>query len=507
LIILANSRTVVTPGIVAGALEPVYGAIHGGKEIMELKLWNTMGRELQKFEPIQPGKVGLYCCGPTVYDFAHVGNLRTYLFEDILRRTLEYLGFTVRHVMNVTDVGHLTGDTDVGEDKMLKGAREKGKTVWEIAEFYSRAFFRDFELLRCVPPTVVCRATEHIQEMIDLIARIEKRGFTYVSGGNVYFDIARFPGYGKLALLDQQELRAGARIAVDEGKKNPADFVLWFTRSKFEHQAMLWDSPWGKGYPGWHIECSAMSMKYLGERFDIHCGGADHPPVHHTNEIAQSEAATGATWVNYWLHGEWLLMEKEKMAKSAGNFTTLTTLTDRGYHPLDYRYFCLGAHYRTQLAFSWESLEAARTGRQGLLEKVRQLQALTGGSAAPVPVSGSAASSLADFESHAAEDLNMPRCLADLWTLLKDSSVPAAEKLGAALRMDDILGLGLAETKEEEITLDEETRGLVEEREQARGRRDFRKADELRALLLSKGIEVQDSPKGPKVRFAAGKRK
>ncbi len=261
---------------------------------MQVKLWNTMGRELQNFEPIQPGKVGMYCCGPTVYDYAHIGNLRTYIFEDFLRRMLEYFGYAVRHVMNVTDVGHLTGDTDEGEDKMLKGAREKGKTVWEIAEFYSKAFFRDFALLRCAAPTVICRATEHIQDMIDLISRIEAKGFTYVAGGNVYFDISRFPGYGKLALLDQQQLRAGARIAVDEGKKNPADFALWFTRSKFEHQAMLWDSPWGKGYPGWHIECSAMSMKYLGEHFDIHCGGADHPPVHHTNEIAQSEAATGA---------------------------------------------------------------------------------------------------------------------------------------------------------------------------------------------------------------------
>ena len=472
---------------------------------MALKIWNTMGREMQEFVPIQQGLVGLYCCGPTVYDYAHIGNLRTYLFEDFLRRTLEYFGFTVRHVMNVTDVGHLTGDTDEGEDKMLMGAREKGKTVWEIAEFYTKAFFRDFELLRCLPPTVICRATEHIQDMIDLIARIEAKGFTYVAGGNVYFDISRFPGYGRLALLDQQDLKAGARIAVDAGKKNPRDFVLWFTKSKFEHQSMLWDSPWGRGYPGWHIECSAMSMKYLGEHFDIHCGGADHPPVHHTNEIAQSEAATGAKWVDYWLHGEWLLMEKEKMAKSAGNFTTLTTLADRGYNPLDYRYFCLGAHYRTQLAFGWESLDGARAGRQGVVDKIQQLRAeATDG---PVEPSGKAAGYVNDFETHAADDLNMPRCLADLWTLLRDSSVPAAEKLGAAFRMDRIFGLGLSETKEEEIALDEATRLLVEQREEARRQRDFKKADELRALLREKGIEVQDGPKGPKLRFAAGQRR
>jgi cysteinyl-tRNA synthetase len=481
---------------------------------VELKLWNTMGRELQKFEPIHAGKVGMYCCGPTVYDYAHIGNLRTYLFEDLLRRMLEYFGYAVRHVMNVTDVGHLTGDTDEGEDKMLKGAREKGKTVWEIAEFYSKAFFRDLELLCCSSPTVICRATEHIQDMIDLIVRIEAKGFTYIAGGNVYFDISRSPGYGKLALLDQQELKAGARIAVDQGKKNPADFVLWFTRSKFEHQAMLWDSPWGKGYPGWHIECSAMSMKYLGEHFDIHCGGADHPPVHHTNEIAQSEAATGARWVNYWLHGEWLLMEKEKMAKSAGNFTTLTTLTSQGYHPLDYRYFCLGAHYRTQLAFSWESLAAARAGRQGVLEKIRQLKAQADGgpeqnppSAMQNPPSGKAAEYVSEFEAHAANDLNMPRCLAVLWTLLRDSSVAAAEKLDAAYRMDRIFGLGLLEMMEPEIALDEETNALVEQRETARKNRDFRKADEIRALLRAKGIEVQDGPKGPKLRFAAGQRR
>jgi cysteinyl-tRNA synthetase len=472
---------------------------------VELMFFNTMGRELQKFDPIQPGKAGLYCCGPTVYDFAHIGNLRTYIFEDILRRTLEYAGYSVRHVMNVTDVGHLTGDNDEGEDKMLKGAREKGKTVWEIAEFYTKAFFRDFDLLRCSAPTVICRATEHIQEMIDLITRIEKKGFTYTAGGNVYFDISRFPGYGKLALLDQQDLKAGARIAVDEGKKNPADFALWFTRSKFEHQAMLWDSPWGKGYPGWHIECSAMSMKYLGEHFDIHCGGADHPPVHHSNEIAQSEAATGAKWVNYWLHGEWLLMDKEKMAKSAGNFTTLTTLTDRGFHPMDYRYFCLGAHYRTQLAFSWEAVEGARAGRRGAEEKILQLRAEAGEPAAEI--SGKAADYLRDFETHAADDLNMPRCLADLWTLLRDAGIPPAQKLAAALRMDRIFGLGLADAKAEEISLDEETRALVDQREAARKARDFKKADELRALLLQKGIEVQDSPQGPKIRFAAGQRR
>jgi cysteinyl-tRNA synthetase len=472
---------------------------------VELKLWNTMGREMQRFIPIENGNVGMYCCGPTVYDYAHVGNLRTYVFEDILRRTLEYFGYKVRHVMNVTDVGHLTGDTDEGEDKMLKGAREKGKTVWQIADFYTRAFFRDFGLLKCAMPAVICKATEHIQDMIDLIARIEAKGFTYTAGGNVYFDISKFPGYGRLALLDKQDLQAGARIAVDEGKKNPADFALWFTKGKYEHQAMLWDSPWGKGYPGWHIECSAMSMKYLGEHFDIHCGGADHPPVHHTNEIAQSEAATGAKWVNYWMHGEWLLMGKEKMAKSTGNLVPLSVLTEKGYDPLDYRYFCLGAHYRTQLAFTWESLDAARSGRLGIVEKIIQLRGEAPGD--PAEPAGKAREYLDDFEAHAAEDLNMPRCLADLWTLLRDSTVPPGPKLGAAFRMDGILALGLSEAMESEVSLDEETRRLLEERESARKGRNFKRADEIRALLLSRGMEVQDSPAGPKVRFAHGQRR
>ena len=446
----------------------------------------------------------MYCCCLTVYDFDHVGNLRTYILEDLLRKTLEYFGYEVRHVMNVTDVGHLTGDADEGEDKMLKGAREKGKTVWEIADFYTRAFFRDFGLLRCAMPTVVCKATEHVQDMIDLIARLEAKGFTYTAGGNVYFDISKFPGYGKLALLDQQDLRAGARISVDEGKKNPADFALWFTRSKFEHQVMLWDSPWGRGYPGWHIECSAMSMKYLGEHFDIHCGGIDHIPVHHTNEIAQSEAATGSRWVNYWIHAEWLLIGKEKMAKSTGNLVPLAGLIEKGYDPLDYRYFCLGAHYRIQLSFTWEAMDAARTGRAGLVDRIVQLKAeAASGPEEPV---GRARAYLEDFESHAAADLNMPRCLADLWTLLRDSSVPPGQKLGAAFRMDRVLDLGLSEAREREVDLDEETRRLVEEREQARKSRDFTRADQIRVLLLAKGLEIQDGPKGPRVRFAAGQR-
>jgi cysteinyl-tRNA synthetase len=469
---------------------------------VELKLFNTMGRQMDTFVPITDGNAGMYACGLTVYNYAHIGNLRSYIFEDILRKTLEYAGYDVKHVMNVTDVGHLTGDTDEGEDKMVKSSREMGRTVWEIAEFYTKAFFRDFSLLRCTKPTIVCKATDHIQDMIELIRRIEANGFTYSAGGNLYFDIGRFPDYGKLALLDQQDLRAGARVDVDQGKKNPFDFVLWFTRSKFEHQAMLWDSPWGRGYPGWHIECSAMSMKYLGEHFDIHCGGIDHVPVHHTNEIAQSEAATGRKWVNYWLHGEFLLMGRDKMAKSAGNFLTLSSLTEKGYDPLDFRYFCLGAHYRTQLVFSFEGLDAARTSRRGLMERIAQLR--TEAPAGPKKPEGKAADYLNDFEAHVADDLNMPRCLADLWTLLRDPEVPPAQKLAVALSMDRIFDLNFASAHEEELSLDGPTKALLEERRQARRAGNFKRSDEIRAILGDRGIELQDTPQGQKVRFAAG---
>lgn len=472
--------------------------------MVELKLFNTMGRQLSTFVPIREGKVGMYACGLTVYNYAHIGNLRSYVFEDIVRKALEYCGYQVRHVINVTDVGHLTGDADEGEDKMVKSSRETGRTVWEIAEFYTKAFFRDFSLLRCSMPTVVCKATDHIQDMIDLISIIEAKGFTYSAGGNLYFDISRFPDYGKLALLDQQELRAGARVEVDQGKRNPFDFALWFTRSKFEHQVMLWDSPWGRGYPGWHIECSAMSMKYLGEHFDIHCGGIDHVPVHHTNEIAQSEAATGRTWVNYWMHGEFLLMGHDKMAKSAGNFLTLSSLTDKGYDPLDFRYFCLGAHYRTQLAFSFEGLDAARTSRQGLMERMAQIRGES--SQTDEQPAGKALEYLNDFETHLADDLNMPRCLADLWTLLRDTEVPAAQKLAVALRMDSVFDLGLGHAKEEQLTLDDEAKALLEERRMARRAGNFKRSDEIRNILRGRGIEVQDSPQGQKVRFAAGQR-
>ena len=396
--------------------------------------------------------------------------------------------------MNITDVGHLTGDGDDGEDKMEKSARETGRTVWDIAEFYMKAFFRDEEALNIERPDIICRATEHIDDMINLIKRLEEGGHTYISGGNVYFSIDSISDYGKLARLNLDDLKSGARIEVDSNKKNPKDFVLWFTNSKFKDQAMMWDSPWGRGYPGWHIECSAMSMKYLGEHFDIHCGGIDAIPVHHTNEIAQSEAATGKTWVNYWCHGEFLLMGNAKMSKSSGSFVTLPVLECEGYDALDYRYFCLTGHYRSQLRFSYEALDAARSARKGIMERIAD--AKSEGPAATDP-SEKAREYMAAFDEAMENDLNAPKALSILWQMLKDNGLSSSDKLAAAYHMDGILGLGLDKAEKKEETLDAELQALLDERTAAKKAKDYKKADEIRDKLLSMGYAVKDTPAGP----------
>ena len=470
---------------------------------MALTFYNTLGRELQPFIPLDAGKAGFYGCGPTVYNYAHIGNLRAYVLHDLLVKTLRRRGFTVTHVMNITDVGHLSGDGDWGDDKMVKSAEERGKSVLEVADFYTQAFFRDLDRLRISRPTILCKATDHIGDMIALIQRIESRGYTYAAGGNLYFDISRFPGYGGLALLRLKNQQAGARIEVDENKRNPEDFVLWFTKSKFGNQALAWDSPWGRGYPGWHIECSAMSMKYLGEQFDIHAGGIDHIPVHHTNEIAQSEAATGKRpWVRYWLHNEFLVLDRGKMSKSSGNFLTLESLIEAGYDPLDYRYFLLGGHYRNQLQFSYGALNGARNARKSLRDRLRFLADKAGGAdegAGP----GKALPYLEAFDRAMDNDLSSPRALAELWRLLRDPQTPPANALTAALIMDQTLGLDIAgdirsrgseaRPRGEEAAAVE---ALVAERSAAKKAKNFARADAIRNALKEQGILLEDGPRG-----------
>lgn len=476
---------------------------------MAFSFFNTLGRKLQTFQPINEGKVGFYGCGPTVYNYAHIGNLRAYVLHDILVRSLRRAGYEVNHVMNITDVGHLSDDADDGEDKIVKTAEERGKSVLEIADFYTQVFFKDTDRMNITRPTVVCKATEHIQDMIELIQKIEKNGFTYFAGGNLYFDISKFPSYGEMALLRLDDLKAGARIEADENKRNPHDFVLWFTKSKFENQALMWDSPWGRGYPGWHIECSAMSMKYLGDEIDIHAGGIDHIPIHHTNEIAQSEAATGKSpWVRYWLHNEFLVLNKGKMSKSSGKFLTLQSLVDEGYDPLDYRYFLLGGHYRSQLQFSFESLDGAKNSRKSLLDKVRPLYEKVNLTQRTLSTQryteegkGIIAPYIERFNSAIEDDLNTPRALAELWGLLKDA--PATEEtLATVLDMDKILALGLEEAVKggQESQVDDafatEIEELIAKRAEAKKAKDFATADSIRQSLKDRGIILEDSPSG-----------
>ena len=506
---------------------------------MSLKLYNTMGRRLEEFTPLTPGFVGFYGCGPTVYNYAHIGNLRAYVFLDTLDRTLTFLGYAKKHVMNITDVGHLSGDNDDGEDKMLRTAEEKHKSVMEVAQFYTDAFFHDIDSLNIIRPDVVCKATDHIPEMIELIKKIEANGHTYFAGGNLYYDVTTYPDYGKLAGINLEDLKAGARIEVDPNKKNPHDFVLWFTKSKFENHALTWDSPWGRGYPGWHIECSAMSMKYLGEQFDIHTGGIDHIPIHHTNEIAQSEGATGRKWVNYWLHNEFLVVAKErgdeaasgasigesdgaeKMSKSHGNFLTLQSLIDKGYDALDYRFFLLGAHYRKQVFFSWSAMDSAKNARQALVQRIARLakssddlveKKYAKGEASDVSgLSEKAAAHLAQFKKALENDLSSPMALSELQKAVKDSELSTLEAIELVNRMDSVIGLRLVESakklfdKQKSVShIDlhkddaeaDEINALIAERSEAKKSKNFARADEIRNELASRGITIIDTPNG-----------
>jgi cysteinyl-tRNA synthetase len=440
--------------------------------------------------------VRLYTCGPTVYNFAHIGNLRTYVFEDVLKRSLKFCGYEVRHVMNVTDVGHLTDDADSGEDRMEKGAAREGRSVWEIAQFYWDEFRKDLGRLNILEPDVWCRATDHIAEQIAQVRILEEKGFTYIIDDGVYFDTSKLSDYGKLARLDMAGLKAGARIEVVEGKRNATDFALWKFSPRDRRRLMEWDSPWGRGFPGWHIECSAMATKYLGERMDIHCGGIDHVPVHHTNEIAQAESALGHEWVNWWMHAEFLVISSggdatEKMAKSAENFLRLQLLIDRGVDPLAYRFFCLGAHYRQQLAFSWDALEAASNAYARLQRIVLDLRPKYRGDEQPL------AARYAEFREAVEDDLNMPRALAALWGATKDAAEKPGETYATLLAMDKVLGLNLANVQEKQMGISEaEIQKLIDERNAARKAKDFARSDAIRRQLSDVGVVLEDKPGG-----------
>lgn len=464
---------------------------------MKFSVYNTMSRKKEAIVPLKEGEIKLYTCGLTVYNYAHIGNLRTYIFEDALKKSMEYVGFKVKHVMNITDVGHLESDSDTGEDKMSKGAVREKKTVWEIARFYEEAFLRDFQLLNIARPTVVSRATEHIQDMIDFIQILEDKGYTYIANGNVYFSIEKYPDYTKLANLSIDELEAGSRVEVDPFKKNPLDFVLWFTNSKFTNQIMQWESPWGKGFPGWHIECSAMSTKYLGERIDIHCGGVDHIPVHHTNEIAQSESALGHKWVNYWMHGEFLVMNNEKMSKSTGDFLTVSRLVEQGYSPLDYRYFCLQSRYRKQLVFSFESLTEAQKSLKKLKSRIKNIA--EGCQADEALDKGKLQTYQDKFIAQISDDLNIPNAFTVLSEVIKAKELNNTEKLYLIKDFDKVFSLNLAEEEaaNENSNIDEQhVESLILERNKARAEKNWARADEIRNMLLKGNIELVDTKEG-----------
>ncbi|MEI6806501.1 MAG: cysteine--tRNA ligase [Myxococcaceae bacterium] len=452
--------------------------------------FNTLTRQIESLKPIIPGQVSLYTCGPTVYNYAHIGNLRTYIFEDILRRTLERFGFKVNHVMNITDVGHLESDADVGDDKMALASQREKKSPWDIARYYEEAFLKDCAALNLQKPTLICRATEHIQEMQAMVQKLIDKDLAYVVDGNVYFRISKFPDYAKLSKRNLDELLEGARVDIDNRKESPLDFVLWFSQSKFPNQIMQWDSPWGRGFPGWHIECSAMAAKYLGEHIDIHCGGVDHVSVHHSNEIAQSEGCFGHQWVNTWMHGEFLVLDKGKMSKSSGSFLTIKSLEEHGFEPLHYRYFCLGAHYRSQLFFSFEALEGARNAFESLKNRVISWKLDPQKGTHPEK----ATDYLKRFNEALANDLDMPIALSILWEMVKDAELGGKAQLELITQFDQILGLGVE--RFQKVELSPELLDLVKERENARTLKDWAKSDELRKELLGRGICLKDSPAG-----------
>lgn len=464
----------------------------------ELVLHNTRTRQKERFVPIEPGHARVYSCGPTVYAPQHLGNLRSVLFADLLRRALVAEGLRVTHVVNITDVGHLTDDADAGEDKMERAAARSGRSAAEIAAQYTEQWLRDRRALRCLDADVYCRASEHIPEQIELARRLEAKGFTYrIEGDGLYFDTARFPRYAEFARLDLAGQEAGARIGDVAGKRHPQDFALWKFAAPGVKRQQEWDSPWGRGFPGWHVECSAMSIEYLGPHFDIHTGGVDHIAVHHTNEIAQSECAYDVhPWVNVWMHNEFLLFGGEKVSKSKGHVLVLDDLVARGLEPLAYRYFFLQAHYRQQQSFSFAEMEAAATGYRRLLGVAAELRDEAG---APDPAA--LAEPRARFRAAIRDDLNAPRAFETVWSVAR-SALPAAAKRALLLEFDEILGLGLASATPRHAAQEQDPRidALVAARQAARAQRDFAEADRIRDLLRAEGVELEDTREGARWR-------
>lgn len=463
-----------------------------------LRLFNTLTRAVEDFQPLVAGKVGLYCCGPTVYSYAHIGNMRAYVFADTLRRALEYLGYEVNHVMNITDVGHLTDDGDDGEDKLEVGSKREGLTAWDVARKYTEAFFDDAARLNILRPSIVCKATDYIPEQIEMVKALEAKGYTYTTSDGVYFDTSKFPDYPKLGKLDIKGLLEGHRVDVGE-KRQKTDFALWKFSKPEEKRAMEWDAPWGRGFPGWHIECSAMSVKLLGPQFDIHTGGVDHIPIHHTNEVAQSECATGKKpFVKYWMHGEFLVIEDDvKMSKSKGDVLTVASLEEKGFDPLAYRLLILQSHYRKQLRFSYDTLLGAQKGLERLLMLVSKARVECTLSVATSEKTPLFLSYRAQFKDAVANDLNMPQALATLFTLLEDAALTAVEKAELADDMDQVFGLELKESHAAKTSaIPVEMEDLLRQRNQARSDKNWAEADRLRVAIAAKGYEILDTPAG-----------
>jgi len=453
-----------------------------------IKIYNTLSKKKEIFKPLKDKKVGIYTCGPTVYDYDHLGHAWTYTQTDILRRILEYNGYKVKQVINITDVGHLTSDSDTGEDKMEKSAKEKNKNVWEIAEFFTKIYLENREKLNLKRPEIICKATDHIKEMINLIKILEKKGFAYKINDGVYFDVKKFRKYGKLSGNTLEKIKAGARIEINPQKKHPADFALWkFTPEGVKRQ-MEWESPWGKGFPGWHIECSAMSMKYLGKSFDIHTGGEDNIFPHHESEIAQSEAATEKKFVSYWFHPRFLKIEGQKMSKSLKNFFTLKDIEEKGFSPLSLRYLFLTGHYRSPFNFTWKSLKSAQISLNKLYEKISSLKNNKGKINKKYQKA---------FLKAINDDLNTPKAISILWKLVKDKRIKDADKIKTIIDFDKVLGLNFNKIIKKSIP--SSIIKLVEKREKFRKQKEWKKADELRNEIEKLGYKIEDTKNGPNI--------